>query len=611
MSDLRSRLRGLDSLEAPDVWERATKLDPRGPDPEPASERASRRIVAGVVALAVFVAAGAFAWTAFRPDRTQGVIPSTPNSVDGTILWPERTGSDLSSVQLRADDGDAAVAWRLDPQQVAVRFAVDVLGWGTPEGRYAVTSVPDTPSPGIAEFSLERYAIPCPSPAPGADTIDCPPPFERQFVVLGQKATVGEGGVWSVTQAQATHIKLNVEPGDQLLEGAQIDGTLDVAPTNPPSIARAGVQVGTEGDCFIGTSQPRSTDFALAVRFPEGTSCGSQPGYAWLASEPSGQGEGLTNPDPLSSTPGVQRTLYGLTAVPFLVAAHPSETATPTASSATSPPTSGAPGTEGAPTSSVVLADGTLRCTAVFHTGTVDPGSQVGVTFHETNISGAPVDVAIGENGAAGWLLISSGGQQVSDTSLAHSGISGPAPTQKSVAPEDSVSIETRDIPVLWPGPLEVTPVCEGQAMPPVTLETATTQAPSSPAEAVDRAVADTDGFFTNCPPKADGSWTQGSVPGSGGSTLDTRCGAWVQENPDFDLVVLAAVAPPDAPELDLSTLPAAIQAVPMGVVPKGMGVRWWVYVVTATDAQHAGGRTVVVCPNSMSFGSGLTDCGH
>lgn len=60
MSDLRSRLHGLDSLDAPDVWERATKLDPRGPDPEPASDRTSRRIVAGVVALAVFVAAGAF-----------------------------------------------------------------------------------------------------------------------------------------------------------------------------------------------------------------------------------------------------------------------------------------------------------------------------------------------------------------------------------------------------------------------------------------------------------------------------------------------------------------------------------------------------------------------
>jgi len=344
MSDLRSRLRGLDSLEAPDLWERATRLDPRGPDPEPASNPASRRLLAGFVALAVFLAAGAFAWSAFRPDRTPEVIPASPTS-----------------------------------------------------------------------------------------------------------------------------------------------------------------------------------------------------------------------------------TL----------------------------------------TSSAVLADGTIRCTAVFDTGTVDPGSQVGVTFHETNISGAPVDVAIGENGAAGWLLISSGGQQVSDTSLAHSGVGGPPPTQKSLAAGDSVSIEARDTPILWPGPLEVTPVCEGQTMPPVTLDTATTQAPGSPAEAVDMAVADTGGFFTNCPPKADGSWSQGSVPVGGGSTLDTRCGAWVQENPVFDLVVLAAVAPSNAPELDLSTLPAAIQAVPMGVVPKGMGVRWWVYVVTATDAQHAGGHTVVVCPNSMSFGSGLSDCGQ
>jgi len=262
-------------------------------------------------------------------------------------------------------------------------------------------------------------------------------------------------------------------------------------------------------------------------------------------------------------------------------------------------------------TSSVVLARGTVRCTALFNEGSVDPGGQVGVTFEETNISGAPVDVAIGDNGAAGWLLISSGGQQVSDTSLDHAGVGGPPPTQKSVAPGDSVSIEAMDTPVLWPGPLDVTPVCEGQQMPPVMLDTATTLAPDSSTAAVDKAVADTGGFFANCPPKADGSWSQGSVPVGSGSTLNTRCGAWVQENPGFDVVVLAAVAPPNAPELDLSTLPAAIQAVPIGVVPQGMGVRWWTYVVTDTEAQHVGGHTVVVCANSMSYGTGLSNCRH
>src|SRR5262245_13551402 len=103
MRDLTNRLRDLDELDTPDVWERATNLDPRGPDPEPTSNPTGKRVLAAVVALAVFVAAGVFALRAFQPPTTSGDIP--PGSADGQILWPERTSSDLQTVQTRADDG--------------------------------------------------------------------------------------------------------------------------------------------------------------------------------------------------------------------------------------------------------------------------------------------------------------------------------------------------------------------------------------------------------------------------------------------------------------------------------------------------------------------------
>jgi len=327
MGDLKAKLHGLDRLDAPDLWERATSIEPEGPDPDTSHKPGPRRLTAAVVSIALFIVAGAFAWTAFRPDTTPGVIPVSPASADGAILWPERTGADLQAVQLRADDGDASVAWRFDPKEVAIRFAEQVMGWGSPEGRYVAAKAPDDFPAGVVAYSLRRYAIPCPSPAPGAFSSTCPPPFEGESLVLQQKTTLGEGGIWSVTEVRATPLNLQVEPGEALKEESRIQGTLDIAPAVPSTTANAGVQIGTKGDCFIGASQPQEGDFSLPVRFPEGESCGSQPAYAWAATEPPGQLVGLTVPDPFSSSADKPRLLYGLTAVPFMVVTTPSTSA--------------------------------------------------------------------------------------------------------------------------------------------------------------------------------------------------------------------------------------------------------------------------------------------
>jgi hypothetical protein len=326
MGDLKTKLHGLDRLNAPDLWDRGTSIDPVGPDPDAAERPRGRRLTAAVVAIALFVAAGAFAWTAFRPDHTPGVIPVSPGPVDGAVLWPERTGSDLQAVQSQVDGGDTSVAWRLDPKEVAIRFAEQVMGWGSPEGRYVAAKMPGDFPPGMVEYSLERYAIPCPSPAPGTSSTssDCPPPFEGESIVLQQKATLGDGGIWSVTQVQATHITLQVEAGEQVTEGSRIQGAINVAPADRPTTANAGVQIGTEGHCFIGTSQPEADDFSMPAQFPEGESCGSQPAYAWAATEPPGQLVGLTVPDPFLSAADKPRLLYGLTAIPFTVVTSPS-----------------------------------------------------------------------------------------------------------------------------------------------------------------------------------------------------------------------------------------------------------------------------------------------
>jgi hypothetical protein len=147
MTDAKSRLRPLDRLETPDLWRRATTVDPRSEMDEVASgHRSSKRWIAGIVAFAVFIAAGAFAWQALRPvtrpETAQGPI-------DGSILWPERTAAALASTQSLAD-GRSGVAWRLGARgRNPIRRR---LGWGTPDAGYVV-SVPDNGA-GIAAATL-------------------------------------------------------------------------------------------------------------------------------------------------------------------------------------------------------------------------------------------------------------------------------------------------------------------------------------------------------------------------------------------------------------------------------------------------------------------------
>ncbi len=219
MTDTNRRLRALDRLETPDVWRRATTLDPGSDVDEVASgHRSSRRSVAAIVAFAVFIAAGAFAWQALRPTR-QPPLNRSPIPIDGSILWPERTADTLAITQSLADGGDPSVAWRLDPGEVATRFAENVLGWGSPQSGYTVSTTQQ--GWGAATVVVDRLPIHCPVPAPGT-TPSCPPPFARETLTLRQPGTLGETGVWSVASVRASGLDLQLDPGDVIQNGGTI-----------------------------------------------------------------------------------------------------------------------------------------------------------------------------------------------------------------------------------------------------------------------------------------------------------------------------------------------------------------------------------------------------
>jgi hypothetical protein len=632
MADLKSRLRQLDRLDAPDLWERATRIDPSpSSDADLATHRTQKRIVAGVVAAAVFIAAGAFAQQAFRT-APNGPLNTIPSSIDGTILWPERTEAALEATQAAIDAGDSSVQWRLDPREVATRFAEQVLGWGKPEGRYAVDVIHNLgPTGSPLVVTLDRYAIPCPSPAPGTVSY-CPPPFQGERLELEQPATSGNAGAWSVTEVQASDIQLEVHRGDAVSEGSSIGGSITFpeqfssADATPRVLGHAGIRIGTDDACFIEpTTDDADSDFSLDASIPSQSddACGVAPAsYVWAATEPYPDVMGYApDPDPLyastkeayaGDTPFI---VYALTAVPMTVSNYPSETAAPTAPSSIATP---GPDTTDSPsfrlTSSALLPGGRLRCTATFPSDTIAPGEETDVRFVETNVSDGAITIDEGVNGDNGWLLVSSDGSQGVDSSLAHEGIEGPPPFQRNLEPGESARVYPWQVDIIWPGPLEVTPVCLGEPLPPLTLQVASTTPPVDTDTALSSALAWTGSAFSDCAPSAEGGWTVGTMqPPAGGGSFDVRCGAWVDERPGFDVVVLALVSPPDAPEIDLSLLPSRIEAVPYFDLPpsSGTSISWWVLVVTSDDAVVTHQYGIRQCSNSNAYGSQVaTPCG-
>jgi hypothetical protein len=338
MTDAKSRLRPLDRLETPDVWRRATSLDPRSEMDEIASgHRSSKRSIAGIVAFAVFIAAGAFAWQALRPVTR----PETHRGpIEGTILWPERTTTMLESVQSLADSGDPSVAWRLDPNEVATRFAEDVLGWGSPGSGYSVSTTQEGAA--AATVVVDRLPIHCPVQA-SRTTPSCPPPFDDETLTLRQAATAGETGVWSVTSVRASGLDLKLDPGDVIQNGGHIGARWNL-PAAGGSVegfaASAGYEMGLGYPCGYGVRNGPSRsdgstrlDVSLSPGALLGNHCGPLPvSYAWIATSiiPRGKTSGMFLPDPLyqgSSTPTTPTSVqfYGLTVVPMLISLPGSE----------------------------------------------------------------------------------------------------------------------------------------------------------------------------------------------------------------------------------------------------------------------------------------------
>jgi len=306
-------------------------------------EHATRkRMAVIVVAFAVFAAAGAFAWQGFGPSTSP--TPATQSdAISSTVLWPERSQAALVAAQASADAGDPATAWRDDPAQVATRFAEDVLGWGPAEGRYLV-KVTHADATGAVEARVDQFALPCPSPPPGA-VPSCPPPYSDETLTLRQEATTGPNGIWSVTEVRASGLVVDLRPGDQVENGAALTGSVtfpDTAASVPRFSAMGGIHVVVGTRCYQGSGMsmlPGTTSLGSVQVTPDsqsGQDCGPTPG-AYVSIE-TASGEPVV--DPLALAPG--RTFFGLTLVPVRVLVPENRPSGQTATAGATPSSSAA-----------------------------------------------------------------------------------------------------------------------------------------------------------------------------------------------------------------------------------------------------------------------------
>jgi hypothetical protein len=161
--------------------------------------RAGSRVLAGIVAFAVFLAGGYGVWAAFGPRSEPVAIRGGSSAADSVVaLWPEQTLTDVEAAQERVDQGNDP--WRLDPVDTVTTFATEVLGWRKPELRDPAVDelvVEETVDSWTVVISTDEDLTGEFSFAP--DVADVDVTVER----VGER----EGGVWSVIAVSSSDLR--------------------------------------------------------------------------------------------------------------------------------------------------------------------------------------------------------------------------------------------------------------------------------------------------------------------------------------------------------------------------------------------------------------------
>jgi hypothetical protein len=376
----RKKLEGIDGASPnDDVFDRA-KQGPMHRDDAIPGPRMSTRIVTIVAAFVVFaLAISVFAVPALRMGTEAG------GQVVGLLpLWPAQTPDELEQLQAEAP------AWALDPEQVALRFGQQVMGWSDvsvkelsgAECSDALVSTPwPGPSPYVADvlpcravsvFSPTQQTSPSfgyasSGPSATADAafrtfavLPCNPSSQcadyasgQQSVQLYQPLEQGAGQIWAVRLARGglnLPNTISVAPGQNVHDGSSVSAGffLGIGSAFTPTLAYASCGSTAASSAYHAPAGSGTGGIALDVHLEGSAECsGAQPGYVWAATAATALGSetGQIAEDPLQSDGPFRGGLLAFTAAPVTMV-FPQSDAETTAPTSPTPERSASPTVE-------------------------------------------------------------------------------------------------------------------------------------------------------------------------------------------------------------------------------------------------------------------------
>ncbi len=176
--------------------------------------RRGRRLSSAALALVVAAAGIGVAVAALGghgPAPNPNPVASGPESFHA--LWPEQTLSGAQREQDAVEHG--ADQWRLDPNQVAIRFGQEVLGWTDNSD-----TVPDGPN------GCRVDPQHCSNDGPDSATrpiYELGGPGGQIVVHLQRLVRHGAGGIWSVTSADGRKMSFPVVQGAEIPSGTTLE----------------------------------------------------------------------------------------------------------------------------------------------------------------------------------------------------------------------------------------------------------------------------------------------------------------------------------------------------------------------------------------------------
>lgn len=174
-------------------------------------------------------------------------------------------------------------------------------------------------------------------------------------------------------------------------------------------------------------------------------------------------------------------------------------------------------------TSSSHVLGGRAICTASVRSA-VQAGRPVSVRFTLHSISRR--SIRFSESVFSTSLVLKAADGTTYDSSAPLRGIPVPPPSRELLRAGATRHFGAEEVPVRWRGPLQVTPKCEGKALPPLEVSVTSTWPSPAPSTAIGEVAAAAGHLLDHCLPQTPGVPVDGQIDAPSGSAaaMDAQC---------------------------------------------------------------------------------------